>query len=347
MRITSSSISSSEPAPAPWRGFILGFAAATALVFGALALFVVGSDPYDRGQFALLRAEGVPAQAPRTAHASRGRDPAFDAAILGNSHIQLLSPAELTRLTGFPFVSLAVPGTGPRETFVLLDYVLRHRARPARALVLGIDPYWCRAEPEMPTLFPFPFWLYDRSAAAYLGGVIRYQSLEDALKRITYARSGGRKPRARPDGYWDYDEGVVWQPERHGPAFAKRASSSILNETGRFPAIEALATRLADLPPDLPVVLVRPPVHAMALAEPGSSLARSEAACLGALQERTKPLTNVAIVDWRVDRPEVRIDENFIDLTHYRSPLARAVERDVAAVISATRPPPSRPVQRP
>lgn len=314
---------------------MLGFAAASMLVFGALVAFVAATDPYDRGVFSLLKAEGVPAQAPRTAHASRGRDPAFDAAIFGNSHVQLLSPVELTRLTGLPFVSLAVPGTGPRETVALLDYFLRHRRRVPRALVFGIDPYWCRADAAMPALFPFPFWLYERGIAGYLDGLVRYQSLEDALKRLTFALGPARKPRARPDGYWDYDEGVVWQRERQGRAFEASAPTSILNPTGRFPAIEALAARLGDLPRDLPVVLLRPPVHAMALASPISLLGRSEADCLAALQDRMRDRPSVTILDWRVDLAELRIAENFIDLTHYRSPIARAVERDIAVAIAS------------
>lgn len=341
MRITSSSISSSdtgEGAPA-WRAVIRVFAATTVLAFAALVVLVAVLDPYDTGRFALLGAEGVPVQAPRTAHASRGRDPAFEGAILGNSHIQLLSPEELTRQTGIPFVSLAVPGTGPRETFALLDYVLRHRVQPMRALVFGIDPPWCRPETDMPTWLPFPFWLYERSPWRYLVGLVRMRSLEDAFKRLAWARRDPtRRERARPDGYWDYDEGFVWQTERHGSLFGAPAPSGALNETGRFPAIEALGRELDRLPASLPVVLVRPPVHAVALAEPGSALARSEEACRAALAHMAAERRSVAIVDWRVDRPEIRVPENFIDQTHYRRPIARALERDVAAAIMAKTP---------
>ena len=69
-------------------------------------------DPYDRGSLAAFEGRGVRVQGPRTATASRGRDPAFDAAIVGNSHVQLLSPERLTRATRASFVSLATPGTG-------------------------------------------------------------------------------------------------------------------------------------------------------------------------------------------------------------------------------------------
>lgn len=317
-----------------WRRFVLMLALASVVVFAGLLAFVLAVDPYDTGRFALLRTRGVPAQIPATAHASRARDPAFDAAILGNSHVQILAPAELTRETNIPFVSLAVPGTGPRETFLLLDYFLRHRTKPPRALVIGIDPYWCRADPEMAMWLPFPSWLYERSVWRYLGGIVRDQSLDDAFKRLLWALGWSKRMRARPDGLWDYDETFVWQPERHGPMFAKPVPSGILNDTGRYPAIEALGRRLLALPQDLPVVLLMPPVHAVALPPPNSALARSEAACRAALAEVARARPAAALVDWRVDRPEVRVAENFIDPTHYRHPISRAVERDLAAAIA-------------
>jgi hypothetical protein len=335
MPITSSSTSSSEAAAnAPlWRGFTRTFVVAGLSVFALLLAFVLAVDPYDTGRFALLRAEGVPAQIPGTAHASRGRSPSFDAAILGNSHVQILAPSELTRETGIPFVSLAVPGTSPKETLTLLNYFMRSRTRPARALVIGIDPYWCRPDPTLPTLYPFPFWLYDASLLRYLGGIVREQSLDDSFKRLFWALGWNRRERARPDGLWDYDETFVWDPARHGPMFASRVPSGVLHETGRFPAIDALAHALGALPKDLPVVLLMPAVHVNALPEPGSALARSEAACWAGLVDATKARAATTIVDWRVDRPEVRVAENFIDPTHVRHPIARAMERDVSAAI--------------
>ena len=38
-------------------------------------------DPYDTGRSGLLKKPGVRPQGPRTANASRGRDPAFNAAV--------------------------------------------------------------------------------------------------------------------------------------------------------------------------------------------------------------------------------------------------------------------------
>lgn len=321
-----------------WRRFVWAGAIGAVAAFWLLLGFVVAVDPYDTGRYSLLRVAGLPAQTPRTADASRGRDPVFDSAILGNSHVQLLSPAELSRLSGDAFVSLAVPGTGPREQFVLLDYFLRTRESPPRALVIGIDPYWCRADPAMTPWEPFPFWLYDRSDATYLGGLIRDQSLDDSFKRISFALGLSTRPRARPDGYANYDEGLVWRPERNGALLRERVPSTIRNDGGFYPALVALGERLSGLPDGTRVVLVRPPVFILALPEPGSDLDREEERCRAALHALTVGRPFVGFVDWRLDRPETRVPENFIDPTHYRSAIARAVEADIASTLTRLSP---------
>src|SRR3712207_1811410 len=99
MRITSSSISSSDPSasdlPGRWRRFSLVLVLSAAAALAGLVGLAYAVDPYDTGRSRLFAKAGVRPQGPRTAAASRGRDPAFDAAIVGNSHIQLLSPERL------------------------------------------------------------------------------------------------------------------------------------------------------------------------------------------------------------------------------------------------------------
>lgn len=340
MRTTSSSISSFETgrdggnARLAWTRFLQGFAVAAALVFAPVFAGLVAIDPYDTGRFGLVRKPGVPAQGPRTADASRGRDPAFDGAIIGNSHIQLVSPAELAAATGIPFVSLAIPGTGPREQLALVDYFLRNRIRPAGALVLGIDDFWCTPDPALPLSRPFPFWLYERSPWRYLAGLVRWQVFDEAIRRVQYVAGLSRQPRARPDGYWNYDEGSDWRPDAEDAIPTLRLTVTRPNATGRFPALEALGARLATLPAGLPVVILRPPIIATALPDPATPAGSQEAACREALAVAAAGRPGVTILDWRVDRPETRRLENFRDHTHYRSGLARDVERDIAASLA-------------
>src|SRR3712207_6134716 len=111
MRIMSSSISSSD-AGAPWRSFAVTLLTAAALALLGILTAAYLVDPYDTGRSLLLHKPGVRPQGPRTAAASRGRDPAFDSAIIGNSHIQLLSPERLKEKTGLSFVQLSVPASG-------------------------------------------------------------------------------------------------------------------------------------------------------------------------------------------------------------------------------------------
>ena len=324
----SSSISSSD---APWRAFVRTFAAVAGLAFVGLVAAAVALDPYDTGRFALLRKPGVLDQGPRTANASRGRDPVFDGAIIGNSHIQLVSPQELTQATGIPFVSLIVPGTGPREQFATLDYFLRTRARPARALVVGLDGFWCTDDPALPIWNPFPFWLYDPSLAAYVRGLVRYATLGKMVDRLSVA--AGRGKRARPDGYWDYEQYRAWQQDAIASTLALRDVSLAKNTTGAFPALDGLAQHLARIPADVSVVLVRPPVYVTALPDAGTPDATVEEGCRAAMRRVAAGRARTVLVDWRTDRSETRAIENWFDHTHYRAAVARALEADIAAAL--------------
>lgn len=307
----------------------------TALVlFVALIGTIAALDPYDTGRFALVSKPGVPPQGPRTAHASRGRDPAYDAAILGNSHVQLLSPERLSAATGIPFVSLTVPATGPKEQFAILDYWLANRVRPPRAIVIGVDPYWCRDDPAMANWMPFPFWLYAPDPWTYLAGLARLDVLEETGRRLRYL--AGRIARGRADGYWDYEPDYAAQVAAGGALLAKLAqprATIAVNPTGRFPPLAALRERLAGLPAALRVVLVRSPVYRTGLPKPGSPEAATDAACASAYGALAADDPRIRLIDWRTDRPESRIAELWFDHTHYRAQVAVALERAIADAI--------------
>jgi hypothetical protein len=141
-------------------------AAAALLTLTLAASYAI--DPYDSGRSTLFAKAGVRPQGPRTANASRGRDPAFDAAVIGNSRVQLLSP---DRLKGCdrrpPSGSSRCRGRGPREQLVLLDWFMRHRPKAgAGPSSSGSTP--CGAPPVRRCRCFAPvsaFWLYTRSAA--------------------------------------------------------------------------------------------------------------------------------------------------------------------------------------
>jgi hypothetical protein len=122
----------SEDAPR-WRRFVAMFVGG---FFGPLALFLAAIaliDPYDTGYFPSPIGPGVVDDNDFTGTAGRGRDPRFNAAILGNSHGLLIDPARLSAATGLSFVQLTTLGTGPREHMELMAYFLRRHADVGRS----------------------------------------------------------------------------------------------------------------------------------------------------------------------------------------------------------------------
>jgi len=335
----SSSTSSSEQAAraAKWTGFTGAFLSAAVLIAAAFLTAAFLIDPYDSGRSPLKLGEGVRPQGPRTALASRGRDPRFTGAIFGNSHIQLISPEELRAKTGIPFVSLIAPATQPKETFATIDWFLRHhRETPPKAIVVGIDNYWCTANPALPNEKPFPFWLLSRSLSEYVGGLMRFDLLEELPRRISYLTSG-KAERARPDGYWDYESGYGVQGYGTNPEIIARLQKPIEagggNVDGPFPAATGLEALMKAAPAGTALILVRPPVYVTALSKPGTRDAAADAACRKAFADLAARRARTALVDWRVDRPELRDPSLFFDHSHYRQPIARLVEADIAEAI--------------
>lgn len=333
----SSSTSSSKGG---WGGFGRTFLIAAASLVAVLLALAFLVDPYDSGRSPLKLKTGVSPQGPRTAAASRGRDPHFSGAIFGNSHIQLVSPELLAQKTGIPFVSLIVPATGPREALVLLDWFLRQRKEPAKALVIGLDVRWCTADPTLAIEKPFPFWLFERSSPRYLAGLIRFDVIEETLRRLRYLTAKAPE-RARPDGYWDYEAGYEVQGFHSDPVRRARLLEALDtsggNIKGPFPAEVALRELLGRIAPDVPVVLVRPPNFISALPVPGSAGAQADAACRDAYARLAANRPKTALIDWRIDRPENREPDNYFDHTHYRQRIAGPLAADIAAAIIGLR----------
>jgi hypothetical protein len=338
MRTTSSSISNSDSQgdEGAWRQFAGLWAVFVAALLSTLLAGAYAVDPYDSGRSSLLARPGVRPQGPRTAGASRGRDPGFDAAVIGNSHIQLVSPERLDALTGLSFVQLSVPATGPKEQLVLIDWFARHH-REARGLVIGADRFWCTGDPSFANEKPFPFWLYSRNRLEYARGLLRYDVLEEVPRRVGYVLAK-RPERARPDGYWDYEPLYLGMGYGSDPAprarLEQRASDDYVpNRTGRFPATHALRAVLRVLDPEIAVAIVFPPVYASLLPPPGTAGAVALGACKKAFQTIASERRLTAVVDWDDDRPEAHDPELFFDQTHYRRPIATLLVRDIASVL--------------
>lgn len=323
----SSYTSSSDMAEAPgwgrWLGVFLG-----ALALGATAIFafVLAVDPYDSGRFGILALRGVDDASPRTANASRASDPQFDSAVIGNSTGQLLKPSELSGLTGKRFVQLTVPGTGPREQLAIVDFFARQH-REVGALVVVTDASWCQRDPALPMQHPFPFWLYGESNLDYIGRLFSTRALRLGLRRVMVGL--GLRPRSAPDGFWDYEkEGpaelapVIASHDDGGPAPAQVSEN--------FPAVALLDGAIRKLAPDVPVVLVVPPSFASTLPRPGTLAAAEAQACNAALRKLIAGRPNSNFINYRIDTALTRDRANFMDLGHYRAPIARRMEQGIA-----------------
>src|ERR1700730_14896574 len=200
-----SGVSTAEHNERRWLLWVRLYLGVLLFALTATLLLILTIDPFDRGTgLGLLPAGGVD-ESPRTANASRGRDPQFNAAIFGNSHIQLIDPNRLSRLTGLSFVQLSTPGTGPREEASLLSWFIRHHAG-GRALVIGVDEQWCGQDATLPITNPFPFWLYGGDLR-YVVNALSSRSVAFAWRRLRLA--AGSAERTDPSGYWNYELGRV------------------------------------------------------------------------------------------------------------------------------------------
>lgn len=315
--------------PRSWGGFARLLVATAAGLFVALVGVLLLVDPYDTGRTGVIGSRGLGEQYPFTANASRARDPRFDAAIFGNSHVQELRPERLDALTGLSFVTLMMPATWPRDQLEVLRWFVANRRTPPGAVVLGLDHFWCFATAL--NSGRFPTWLYAESFPAYLGGLVRYRSFEASAARLRYWRSG--KGGYRPDGFWDYgpiyDKLGLGEQEASRRKLATRKPNTV-NLGGSFPAIDLLRQALAGLPPEAAVVLVRPPVYRTAMPEPGPE-EQTEQACRSAMRTTAASRPRTTLLDYYgqyVDDPDA-----FYDHDHYRDAVAVRIERDIAAAL--------------
>lgn len=324
----SSYTSSSEAAePAAWGRWLLVFVGALFLGAALVLALVLAVDPYDSGRVGILGIQGVDDASPRTANASRARDPQFDSAIFGNSTGQLIKPSELSALTAKHFVQLTVPGTGPREQLAILDFFVRHHPHPG-ALVIVTDASWCQRDPALPLQHPFPFWLYGRSDLDYVARLFSSRALRLTVRRLMVA--AGLRPRSAPDGFWDYEkEGpaeIVLGPRGDGGPAPPDVSPY-------FPAVDLLGQALKELQPDIPLVLAVPPAFYTAIPRPGTLGAAEEAACRSALAKLVAGRPHSNFINFRVENALTRDRANFMDFGHYRAAIARRIEQGIAESI--------------
>jgi hypothetical protein len=320
-----------EVKPAPdrmWRRFAILFLAlfggGIALVYATLLVI----DPYDTGRFPTFMRPGVVDSGQRTSNASHGRDPRFNAAVIGNSRGQMLDPAKLSELTGLSFVQLTTPASGPREQMTMLRYFMAHH-RNIDALVLNVDERWCTHDPALPIILPFPFWLY-RGDLEYLANLLSTRAITFSARRINMELGLVEPDDAR--GYQDYETGHVRnfhprvKPPPDKPVVAPLDTP--------FPGFDLLDSVLAELSPQTRVVFEMSPVYREWLDELGPQMVADLPRCKAEFARRAAGRPHTTFLDYLVEGPISHDAESFMDTQHFRLSVARVIEAKIAEVLN-------------
>ncbi|MGE3623044.1 MAG: hypothetical protein AB7H77_04105 [Bdellovibrionales bacterium] len=316
---------------ARWRRVLCQYAAWTLGLGLLLAVLAIGLDPYDTGRFALFGSHGVPKFGQRMVAASLARQPHYDMAIIGNSAMQLLDPAQFEKY-GRKAVSLAMPGTGPKEQLVVAEWFIKHHPNYA-VLVFGIDDRWCESGHSPRLTHPFPFWLYGGDTGDYLSHVLEAKNLEAAIRKLKIM-SGLDEP-LRADGYNDYDTGKTW--DRAG--FRERLNGP--NEEGdpqpltpppyRFEAAPILQDFLMHLPLGTRVILIVPPQYRPPLK--GDAVLKQNA-CEATYRDVAAHVMNAQFINFNTQKGLTYRDVDYWDRLHYRARVAREMEKKIGKILN-------------
>jgi hypothetical protein len=313
-----------------WRGFVVRFLVAFVAVLALTLAFIILIDPYDSGRFPSLGIAGVSDTNQRTANVSLGRSEKFNAAIVSDSHGQLLDPDRLTRATGLSFVQLSTPGAFAPEQLAVIHWFIRHHPRIG-ALVVAADERWCSEDPQ-PWRW-FPFWLYGDSDLQYLANSLNARSAGAAFRRIEHAI--GLLQRSDPRGYDDYESRRPADYRFDFPPVPPPAPVTAPVDLGAraFPAIDRLAAELAAAPAGTPLVVVFPPVYIAVLPSDAKSLAVLKE-CKTRLARLAAATPRGGFLDYLIDSPLARDQASFQDIDHYRAPVARRIEQEIADILN-------------
>jgi hypothetical protein len=331
----SSSISSSDDPAAsrtPWRAWIRTFFSTAVTGIVALYAAVVLVDPYSTGRFAIFDGIDVAISNRVLGNVGRVRDSRFDAAIVGNSHAARFEPAVLDAASGRRFVQLSVPGIGPTEELVMARAFLAHHHGQGVALLLGIDHFWCRSESEDVLTDPgFPRWLYEPAPPLeYLRNIFSPIAVQATLQRLAI-RLFDASPPARADGYFGREptapaglmDRAVAEPR---PVDAPPADTP-------FPELDRLAALVAAMDPQTSLVLFMPPYYVSHVPLEGSAAATRLDTCKARLAAIARRLPHGVLIDYMRVGDVNRTPDNFIDGTHPRDHVIRAIAADIGPVL--------------
>jgi hypothetical protein len=318
----------------PWRRTALAFLAAFAGVFVLFVLMVIVVDPYDSGRFPTFMPAGTPDDRAPTINISRGRDPRFNAVLLGSSRGVLADPRRLSASTGFRFVEMATLGATVREQLAFLHWFARHRPS-VEAIVIATDQVWCNLDPALVGEADFPYGLYDDSNLVYLKAALSSATTTFAKERALYAL-GLMRPFDR-EGYYDSEAKIAWpgvSATSPDGQLASAIASAPAPRKADLPALARLDAALRELPGLPPIVFWMPPYYRPELPRPDTSAGQDLAACKEALRDWTRRRPRASFLDFATDMPEAADARNFLDPTHVSNRYMRLIEPRIADALN-------------
>jgi hypothetical protein len=297
---------------------------------------IVAIDPYDTGRFGVPGVVGVPEFGQPLRNASIARRDEFSSALIGNSTLQLINPANISSKTDGRFASLTMLGGGPLEEMAMAEWFVHNHKGGVWAMVIGIDEPWCQPAGEVKKGRPFPFWLYSRSNLTYLAGSLRFDSLKHAVVRV--AVWAGYMKGMRADGFEDYEKLLPWTRDVAERELAKpRPVPAFDSMRAEFPAVSLLHGFVAQLEPSTRVLMVILPRYHRSLPAAGSNHYQMEAACKERLVGFAAGRARTAVLDLLRDDEHARSIDNWWDNIHYRGQVAREIEMRIVSSLSSMR----------
>jgi hypothetical protein len=311
-----------------WREWLLTLLVVSLGGTACLYAAVVLLDPFATGRLTPAAHFDVTTEKRMFAHVGRVRNPAFDAAVIGNSRGFALETGRLSAASGRTFTHLTLEAAFADDQLRMARLFAAARAgRPALIVHVVDDATWC-SPAKAATAYTMPWWLYEGSNLPYLRNIFSADSLGAAFLRASIML--GFKPRhLRSDGY------ALWLPRNatelrqdmlRTPRPVNAAAADV-----PFPNLDDLARALQEF--DASVVLFMPPTFAGALPATGSPAEARLAACKRRLAAIAGARPHTAFVDALADRESTRNPNNFIDATHYLDPVAIEVEVGIVAAI--------------
>ena len=337
--MSSSSTSNSER---DWKTFQLaGLAAAavtsllilcTLAVIDPYRLFLF-APPFDRQPLAAQRGLSV---------AGLARRPEYDSAAVGSSTVQIMNPSDLNGLLGGQFVNLSLWGGTAWEQKLAAQLFARHHPS-ARTVILGIDSYWCTgAIPARPPSHLFQEWMYRETSAVDIPRLFHMASLRDSREQVDYIRHL-RQSTATADGFENIfaqipyslsraRENIYGAPEPKPVPLIDPAEVEKLSKTHPYPNLVYLPEILDALAPSTAKILYFVPSHIYGLHAAGTDTVALYEGCKTHVLEVARRYRNTLLLDFMIDSPLTRNDQNFWDRSHVGAEAGRRVAELIASV---------------